>query len=251
VSVLLAGPAAAAELAYRQVDPDNFVFRLRNDTALSESVAQATIANAARSACGQRQPRLGKYRFESKEPLDGAGAAPTPASFEFIQDVACVAAPGPAPSVAAAPVFSKEEKDKAAADVLDRTERHFRLLGEGRVDEAYKDLDLATGTWNEAAWKQARRELQALAGALHQINITKVTVYENPAGAPAPGLYVAADYRNTWLNVPLHCGYLVWHRSANGEFLVTREETGHVTAAQLQAMPAQQQQQVAQALRCR
>jgi hypothetical protein len=262
VSLVLAGFAAttfAAEIAYRQVDPDNYVFRLRNDAALSEAEALLVVARASSSVCGQREARPGKYRFQSVEPVGGAAAeaapapspAPATATFEFLQEVACVA-PAPSAAEGGAPrVYSEQEKDQAATDALDGTERYFRLLGEGNVDEAWKDLNRASGTWNESSWKQGKRDFQAMAGALHRIEITKVTVYENPQGAPEPGLYAAADYRNIWLNVPLQCGYLMWHRNAGGELLIMREESGHVTAAQLQAMPAQQQQQVPQALRCR
>jgi hypothetical protein len=135
--------------------------------------------------------------------------------------------------------------------VLDETERHFRLIGAGKVDEAFLQMDLADGIWNEPSWKSTKREFVSVAGALHRIGITKVTVYENPRSAAKPGLYVAADYRNVWANVPLHCGYLVWLRTSDGQFRITREETGHVTTEQLKAMPAAQAQAVDQALRCR
>lgn len=257
-SVLLAMFAAtsfAVEIAYRQVDPDHYVFRLRDDTALSEAEALLLVARASSSVCGQREARTGEYRFQSVEPVGGdvADAAPAPATakFEFLQEVTCVVPAQPSAEAATPRIYSEDEKDKAAADALDRTEQYFRLLGEGKVDEAWKSLNLASGTWDEASWKQSKHEFQAMAGALHRIEITRVTLYENPQSAAEPGLYAAADYRNIWLNVPMQCGYVVWIRTASGELLITREETGHVTSAQLQAMTAQQQQAVPQALHCR
>jgi hypothetical protein len=103
---------------------------------------------------------------------------------------------------------------------------------------------------NEESWKIGKRSFQQLAGDPVEIKITKVTVYDNPATAPEPGLYVAADYSNVYRNAPIHCGYLMWFRSIGGEFRITREETGHVTAEQLKTIPSSQIPEIKQKLRC-
>jgi hypothetical protein len=248
----LAAPTGAAEVGYRQVDADNFVFRLRSESALTERVAQEYIARAAQQVCKERQPELGQYQSDAKEFLGNETPEHKPVSFEFTQQVRCVAATQPAGSAAPPPApVSKEEKDGAAALVLDRTERYFRLINDAKIDQAFQDLTPDSALWDAASWTRLKREFQAMAGPLQRIAITKVTVYENPKSASKPGLYVAADYRNIWQNVPIHCGYLMWLRMENGEFRIIREETGHITAEQWQTMPEAQRQNLVQQLRCR
>jgi len=248
---MLAVPSGAVEVAYRIVDADNFVFRLQNDSALSESAAQAYIQRAAKAVCKEREPQLGLYRIDSNEFVGNEAPERKPVSFVFRQEVKCVASPPSTAQAAPPPPVSAEEKKNAADLVLDRTERYFRLLNEARVDEAFQDLNPDSGVWDEASWKRTKREFQAMAGPLRRINITKVTVYENPKSASEPGLYVAADYKNIWQNVPVQCGYLMRFRTKSGEFRITREVTGHVTAEQYKAMPQAQQQAIEQNLQCR
>jgi hypothetical protein len=42
----------------------------------------------------------------------------------------------------------------------------------------------------------------------------------------------------------------MWFRPPGGKFLITREETGHVTAEQLRSIPAAQHVELRQRLRC-
>jgi hypothetical protein len=243
------GAASAPVVAMRQLGPDSYEVRLSGPTIRTVQAAQALATSVAGSVCKSLVPVLGTYRFESAELLGNETPTSTPPGLELTQKFSCAARSQPATQALVA--YSKEEKDQAAAKVLDETERYFRLLGAGKVDEAFLLLDPDSDMWNEASWNRPKREFVTMAGALHRIAITKVTVYENPTSAAKPGLYVAADYRNIWLNVPLQCGYLVWLRTPGGEFRIVREETGHITADQLQAMPQAQRQSVPQALRCR
>ncbi len=244
-------PTEAAEIGYRQIDPDNFVFRLRNDGPLSERAAQGVVESAAKTLCKERQPLLGRYQSSATEFLGNETPEHKPAGFEFLQEVRCVARAEAVAQVSPPVSYSKEEKDKAAATVLDRTERYFRLINDAKIDEAFQDLIPDGELWDAVSWTRTKRDFQAAAGPLQRIAITKLTVYENPKSAAKPGLYVAADYRNIWQNVPIQCGYLMWLRMENGEFRIIREETGQVTAEQWQAIPDAQRQNVAQQLRCR
>lgn len=78
----------------------------------------------------------------------------------------------------------------------------------------------------------------------------KITVYNNPAEAPEPGLYIAADFNNVFENIPIHCGYLMWFRPIGGTFTITREETGYVTAEQLKSISNTQLPDLKRQLRC-
>lgn len=245
-----AGAAAAPVASVRQLGPANYEVRLSGPSVTTVQVAQAMAASIASTVCKALVPVLGTYRFESTGLLGNETPTGKPLGAELTQKFTCAARSQPAVTRAPA-AFSGEDKDQAAAKVLDETERYFRLLAEGKVDEAFLELDPDSDIWNEASWKRTKQEFVTMAGALHRIAITKVTVYENPESAPKPGLYVAADYRNTWLNVPIQCGYLMWLRTPGGEFRIIREETGHITAEQFQAMPLERRQSVEQVLRCR
>jgi hypothetical protein len=244
--------AAGTVVAVRQLAAQNYEVRLSGQSIRTVQGAQAMATTVAASVCKGRAPVLGTYRFESTEFLADAVPTSQPQGLQLTQKFSCEASPQPAQAQAQVPAaYSKKEKDDAAAKVLDETERYFRLLGEGRVNEAFLQLDPDSDIWNEASWKKLKQEFVAIAGALHRIAITKVTVYENPKSATKPGLYVAADYRNVWRDVPVQCGYLMWLRTPSGEFRIIREETGHVTAEQLAAAPPAQRASVEQALRCR
>ena len=75
-------------------------------------------------------------------------------------------------------------------------------------------------------------------------------MYDNPREAPAPGVYVAVDFSNAYRNVPFECGYVMWSRPTGGEFRITRQETGHITAEQLRTIPAAQLPEIKRRLRC-
>ncbi|MEO8315234.1 MAG: hypothetical protein ABI645_10600 [Pseudomonadota bacterium] len=241
---------AAPLVSVRQLGPESYEVKLSGPSIRTLQAAQTMAASVAGSICKARVPVQGTFRFESTEPLGNAAPASNSPRLELNQKFTC-AARAQSTQAQVAATYSKEEKDQAAAKVLDETKRYFRLVGEGKVDEAFLELDPDSDIGNEASWKRTKRDFQTMAGALHRIEITKVTVYENPGSAAKPGLYLAADYRNIWLNVPLQCGYLVWLRTPGGEFKIIREETGHITAEQMQAMPPAQRQSVEQALHCR
>jgi hypothetical protein len=244
------GAAVPPVIAVRQLGPEDYEVKLSGPSVRTVQAAQAMAASLATTVCKGLVPVLGTYRFETTEFLGNELSANKSLNPELIQKFNCAARPQPAQAQAPA-VYSKDEKDQAAAKVLDETERFFRLIGAGKVDEAFLDLDPDSDIWNKASWMRTKREFLTVAGQLQRIGITKVTVYENPTSATKPGLYVAADYRNVWRNVPVQCGYLMWLRTPSGEFRIIREETGYVTAEQLQAMPAGQRPSVEQALRCR
>jgi hypothetical protein len=242
----------ATAVAVRQLGVQNYEVKLSGPSIRTVQGAQAMATTVAASVCKGRAPMLGTYRFESTEFLGNEAAASKLSSLQLTQRFTCEASPQPAQTQAQIPAaFSKEEKEDAAAKVLDETERYFRFLGEGKVNDAFLQLDVDSDIWREGPWKTMKQNFVAIAGPLHRITITKVTVYENPQSVTKPGLYVAADYKNVWRDVPVQCGYLVWLRTSNGEFRIIREETGHITAKELQAATPAQRASVEQALRCR
>jgi hypothetical protein len=243
--------ASAAEISVRNLQSGSYELILTNQTALSEGEARAQIANAAASVCKSATAIPGKWRYESKEAIGGAApSSPEPNSFRFVQEISCV--PGaPVLSAERQPtVLNEEESRRAQNEVKLKSEAYFKLIASKRVDEALIHVAITRMGLTEARWKSDKLAFQAMAGEPVQISLAKVTLYDNPTGAPQPGLYVAADYSNVYRDMPIHCGYLMWFRPIGGEFRITREESGHVTAEQLKSIPSAQLPEIKRRLRC-
>jgi hypothetical protein len=241
--------ASAAEVSVRQLRPGTYEFALTNPTALSENEARAHIAKAAVSICKGLTAVPGRWRYESKEAISGGSPSSTE-TFRFILEVSCVPGAQTQTGERRPTLQNDEESQRAQNEVRLKSQEYFQLIASKRVDEALTHLAIAGMGVDEARWKSNKLSFQAMTGAPLEISITKITVYDNPAGAPAPGLYIAADYSNVYRDVPIHCGYLMWFRPVGGEFRITREETGHVTSEQLRSIPSAQLPEVKRRLRC-
>lgn len=246
----LAAPlASAANVSARQVEQNNYEFVLTNPTPLTETEAQALIAISAASICKDLTPVPGKYRFEAKERIGGGATSSEPDSYRFVQEVSCVAGAQAKVGERRSTLQTTEESREVQEEVERKSEAYFRLIAAGRLDEAYSQVSAAMGV-EEASWKSENKAFRLAAGEPVRISIVKITVYDNPAEAPEPGLYVAADFGNEFKNIPINCGYLMWFRPIGGNFRITREETGYVTAEQLKAIPSTQLPEIKQRLHC-
>ena len=241
--------ASAAEVSVRQVQPGTYEFVLTNPTPLSESDARARIAEAAASTCKGLTAVPGRWRYESKEAI-GGGDPLSRETFRFVLEVSCVPGAQVQSGVRRPTLQNEEESRRIQNEVKLKSEAYFRLIASKQIDEALTQVAIARMGVDEARWKSDKLSFQAMAGEPLEISIRKITVYDNPAAAPEPGLYVAADYSNVYRDVPIHCGYLMWFRPVGGEFHITREETGHVTSEQLRSIPSAQLPEIKRRLRC-
>jgi hypothetical protein len=155
-----------------------------------------------------------------------------------------------APSQSAPTPTSPEEIQRVREDIKKMSEGYFRLLAAKRFDEAYSQWNEAVVGVERATWAGDKQDFQLLAGNLVSVSVILITVYDNPREAPAPGLYVAADFQNSYKNVPYECGYLMWYRPVGGTFAITRSEIGHVTSAILNPIPVGQRPELLRKLRC-
>jgi len=242
--------AYAQEISIRQLHQSSYELVLTNQSNLDEREAQAYIAKAAVPLCAELSPVLGKYRFESKEALGTGVLSRELKSFRFVQEVSCIpvslAAPFHSPQMPASP----EEIERARSDVTKMSEEYFRLLAAKKFDAVYSELREGAIGSDKSTWVRGKQDFQALAGDPIAISIVKITVYDNPSDAPEPGLYVAADFKNAYRNVPYECGYLMWYRPNGGTFAITRTEIGHVTTESLKLIPEAQRPELVRKLRC-
>jgi hypothetical protein len=249
---VLTAAVPAPGIYSRQTGTDKYEVAVVGPT-LTERRAREQVASTGASLCKALVAVPGAFRFEATEPVAGEGASGGQRTFQYRQVVACVArAAAPVTPAARQPTMPTAEESRGIQQqIRARTEAYFRLLAANRLDEAYAQMDARALGQDEQAWKRSKQSFQALAGEPVQLSISKITVYDNPAEAREPGLYVAADYSNEYRNVPVHCGYLIWFRPiGGGDFRVTREETGHITAEQHKSIPAAQLPAIKRSLRC-
>lgn len=247
--MIWASSTAAAEISMRQVQPGTYEFVLTNPIPLSEDEARAEIGKAAASTCKGLTVVPGKWKYESKEAI-GSGDLRTGDTFRFVLEVSC-APNAQTKNGERRPVLQHEEEARRVqTEVKLKSEAYFQLIASKRVDEALTHVSIARMGLDKAKWKNDKLSFQEMAGEPLEISIRKITIYDNPPGAPEPGLYVAADYSNVYREVPIHCGYLLWFRPTSGEFRITREETGYVTSEQLRSIPMAQLPEIKRKLRC-
>ncbi len=251
ICVMWSATSAALELSARQLPQNGFEIVLKNGFSLSERDAQAYVASAALTLCKGLVPVPGKYHFESHEALVAGTLREDMAPFTFTQEVTCIASSNAREEPARLPTISSAEEEKRIRDdIEEKSEAYFHSLAASRFDEAYSQLLESAIDKDKATWTRDAQTFQLLAGEPLSISIVKITIYDNPADAPNPGLYVAADFLNSYKTVPYQCGYIMWYQPVGGGFGITRTEIGYVTAVQLKSIPEAQKSELKKRLKC-
>ncbi len=241
--------ANAKEVSVQKVDEGNYRLTLTHSTVLDIGIAQAYLYETAKSLCGTLSPHFGKYSFAGSEAIEKkVESAPT---FEFVQDIQCANENSESTAVAMKYLTSESEAQAIRNQVLVLSETYFNDIASSKFDKAYSVLaDSMRSFSTKTSWVSEKNTFQSQVGDPRQITISKLTLYDNPPGAPNPGIYVAADYYNEFSNAPIHCGYVMWFKGQDGNFKIIREESGLVTSEQLAAIPTEQLPIVKQRLRC-
>jgi uncharacterized protein DUF4019 len=184
---------------------------------------QRRIAERAAEICGRRFPQLGEYRFTGEETVPLSG--PRTAAFEVRQELACLDRPPPATSGTPAPSDWRPTPEDER-EVMAQTERYFALVDAGNaeaIDALWVESQRAAMPLPERA--AALTAFRRQSGTPGHHRIVALTWYINPPNAPAPGIYVAADYERSYSALALNCGYVVWLREGSGRYRLVREET--------------------------
>jgi hypothetical protein len=209
----LAQPQAAPRV--ERLDESSFLLGLDVGAGVSVGAAQARLAPAAKLACQSRRAVMGRFRF-----LSEAGAN----SFE--QELLCIDARHRLGTIAAAAAdqpLAPERADQQA--VLAASYGYFAAKDNGRYGDAHHLLsDGMKQRFPLADWTASARAFDAEAGAVRGRRVVEITWYNNPADAPEPGLYVAADFSAEFAATEFVCGYLMWRVQPDGGFRLVREE---------------------------
>lgn len=143
----------------------------------------------------------------------------------------------------------------SAADnraVLAATRSWFAARDQARYGDAYAMLSegmKAAAPFED--WREAARRFGEKAGTVRDRRITRLSWYVDPPSAPAPGLYVAADFSADFADLEFVCGYVVWHREADGAWRVVREEQNILDRADARAVNALDRPRLRERMGCR
>ena len=133
--------------------------------------------------------------------------------------------------------------------VLDQSYAYFAAKDGGRYDAAYAWFAPSVQAYlTPELYRAQTAEFNAGAGKGER-RIVTLTWERDPPEAPAPGLYVAADFMSRFANLRLHCGYLMWHREADGQFRIVREEQSFLDNAAASRLTPERLRPAAPAIR--
>ena len=145
-------------------------------------------------------------------------ALPAPAPMREV-NITTDSAPGWLPS---------EAEEQAARATLDR---YFAAVEAGDDRAAYAMMtpgQQAIMAFAEFAAGNGR--FRAMAGALRQRRVLRLTWTKDPAAAPRPGIYAAFDVSARWANVDRQCGYVILYQERHGApFQLGRTESNFLS----------------------
>lgn len=120
--------------------------------------------------------------------------------------------------------YGPTEKDIEAIDL--KTGEYFAAMDAEKYDAAYAMLTKGMkALMNLEQWSSMKKKADLDLGKLVNRSRTNVTWYKDPQDAPAPGLYVAVDFKSNYLNSASHSEYVIWYRfNDKEEFKLTRHE---------------------------
>ena len=244
ISGIARGQAQADRISTRSTGEDSFEISLESETDFDLANAVRRIAPTAREICGNRAVELGRYTFEASQAVTGD---PSGDSFKLVQSIRCVdAVPGPPASVRRSQLEGEDALEAVRGIVRELSREYFDRLYANMGDDA----QAALAAMGSAGGSDASAVFETEAGTPVEINLYRLSVYDNLPNAPADGVYVAVDYDNRVGNVANHCGYLMWHSPDAEEFTLSRIESGTLGEELVDSMSEDQVYAVRKQLRC-
>jgi hypothetical protein len=190
----------------------------------------------AKELCGDKEPNFGHFSFEATLPVTDSKSN-SPPQLRLTQTIRCGAAtPSPVPEVTQAPDrWQPTTKDQAAVER--QTYRYLTSKAAGDYSGAYA---MFSDSMKEAthfdSWQISTQAFNAKAGRVLSRQVRKITWYKDPPSAPLPGIYVAVDYSGEFADVPIHCGYVAWYWTPNGDYQIIHEEESSIDKASIARM---------------
>jgi hypothetical protein len=227
LAALMIPPATAAdpvEVQAKQLAPDQYELIVELPADIDPQQASSMLFPVAEQICAGRPAQMGRFRFKSDAPFaPGAKASSTQT---FTQQIECGAS-NAVIHVARAPKTPPTEEDESA--IRASTLKYLAAKDRNDFDAASallgSEMAVMLTTDN---WRSPRAAFNEKAGEPNHREVVRLTWYDDPAGAPAPGRYVAADYRGDYAHAGFYCGYVMWHLQPDGTYRIVREEEGQM-----------------------
>ena len=229
-------PAAAdPDIAVKDIGNNQFELTLHTTTTVNIFEAQRELAPTANRTCGEKQANFGHYAFDLSQPI--SGPASKAATLTLTQTIRCgLETPPTIPQTTSAPDGWKPSASDQS-NVESGTYRYYGAKDAGDYAAAYAMFD---NGMKEAArfdsWASNAKSQNSKAGHVLNRRVIRITWYKDPPSAPEPGIYAAADFSGQFENDPIYCGYLAWHRSADGNYLIIREEENFIDKGSIAKM---------------
>lgn len=133
-------------------------------------------------------------------------------------------APTAAPKQVPADEWAPSDADKQTVQALGA--RWLALKDAGQGKEAW---DFFSPAFREkvafADWNARLVKFNAMAGPVRERRLVRITWFNDPPQAPAPGTYAALEYHNAFERIPQHLENVILHRPPGaGFFSVLRNE---------------------------
>lgn len=220
-----ASAAGQINVEAKQIAPDQFELTAQLPVGVDPQQASSLLQPVAQRVCGDRSAQLGRYRFESQAPL--AAGSKDEGTQVFKQLVECGGTAAVAIGIPAPETQPTPEDERS---VRDNTLTYLAAKDGGDFDRARALMDEETASMMRPEnWQEPRTAFNKDAGLPLRREVVRITWYDNPAGAPRPGRYAAADYRGDYAHPGFYCGYVVWYLEPDDTYRIVREEEGQMS----------------------
>ena len=245
-----AAPAAPdSDITVKDIGHSQYELTLHTSTTVNIFDAQLELSPTAEKTCGNKQAHFGRYTFDISQPLSGPMSRAT--TFILTQTVRCGAeAPSAIPQTTHAPDgWRPSAVDQS--QIESETYRYYGFKDTGDFTAAYA---MFTDGMKESAhfdsWASNGRSQNTKAGHILNRQVLKIIWYKDPPSAPEPGIYAAADFSGQFENDPIYCGYLAWHREADGSYRIIREQENFIDKGSIARMTQPQVKELVTKLGC-
>lgn len=249
--VLSAAQAYAVDrISTAKIAANEYELTIESSTLYDVETAQRLLIPAMRRACAGRFVEPGRYRFESDETL-GSPQSGDATAFKLVQKIRCVDELPAEEQVAREPILADKDALRGAElSARELSDAYFRSLYANLGNDAAAAINAMFAKRESGGLADADEALPTAPGTVVDVNIYRITVYDNPQSAPLPGVYIAADYQNRAGNIAYHCGFLMWYSEDGSDYDLLRVETGVIGDTDLPTIPQDRLQQVLDQLRC-
>lgn len=124
---------------------------------------------------------------------------------------------------AAEPKWEPSEQDQLKIKLA--SYQYLQTKDNGEFETAFKAYSIENASAIDfKTWKYDQLIFNATAGAVLDRTYTRISWYESSPDNALPGVFATVDYSSIFSNIDIQCGMLMWHKNADGNFELIREQ---------------------------